>query len=81
MAYYPENRRASDAVSKLGLQIALDTASNVLKEFWPQGRRRRATKRGGEAGITKWPSGPFLEKIAMRSDWLEHVLFSSGTTI
>jgi len=53
MAYYPENRRASDAVSKLGLQIALDTASNVLKEFWPQGRRRRAIKSGGEAGITK----------------------------
>ena len=53
MAYYPENRRPSDAVSKLGLQIALDTASNVLKEFWPQGRRRQATKRGGEAGITK----------------------------
>ncbi len=54
MAYYPENRRASDAISKLGLQIALDAAGNVLKEFWPLGRRRRETKRGEEsAGITK----------------------------
>jgi hypothetical protein len=54
MAYYPENRCASDAVSKLGLQIALDAAGNALKEFWPQGRRRRATKRGGEgADIAK----------------------------
>jgi hypothetical protein len=56
MAYYPENRSASDAISKLGLQIALDAGGNVLKEFWPQGQRRCATKRGGEgAGITKSP--------------------------
>jgi hypothetical protein len=34
-AYYPENRNAADAATKLGLQIGVDMASNVLKEFWP----------------------------------------------
>jgi hypothetical protein len=34
-AYYADGRTASDAVSKLGLQIGVDMASNVLKEFWP----------------------------------------------
>lgn len=34
-AYYPANRDVSDAVSKLGTQLGLDMASNVLKEFWP----------------------------------------------
>jgi hypothetical protein len=34
-AYYPNNRTASAAVSKLGVQIGIDTASNLLKEFWP----------------------------------------------
>lgn len=49
MAYYPENRRASDAVSKLGLQVGLDVLSNVLREFWPQGGRRRASRAAGSA--------------------------------
>jgi hypothetical protein len=35
MAYYPEGRNASDAVQKLGSQLAVDMVSNVLKEFWP----------------------------------------------
>jgi hypothetical protein len=52
MAYYPENRSASNAVSKVGLQIALDAASNVLKEFWPQDRRRRASPSGGKGTST-----------------------------
>jgi hypothetical protein len=51
MAYYPANRHASDAASKLGLQIALDATSNILKEFWPQGRRR--TLRRDAKGATK----------------------------
>jgi hypothetical protein len=34
-AYYPANRSASDAVSQLGIQVALDIAGNVIKEFWP----------------------------------------------
>lgn len=34
-AYYPANRSVSDAVSQLGIQVALDMAGNVMKEFWP----------------------------------------------
>lgn len=33
--YYPENRSVSNGISKLGTQLAVDMASNVLKEFWP----------------------------------------------
>jgi hypothetical protein len=32
-AYYQDNRDASSAVSKLGTQIGIDMAANVLKEF------------------------------------------------
>lgn len=35
MSYYPDNRNASDAATKLGTQIGVDMASNVLKEFSP----------------------------------------------
>jgi len=34
-AYYADNRDAHDAVIKLGSQLGIDMASNVLKEFWP----------------------------------------------
>jgi len=34
-AYYPENRDVRDAVTKLGVQIAVDMTANILKEFWP----------------------------------------------
>jgi hypothetical protein len=34
-AYYPDNRDVPDAVSKLGTQLGVDMASNILKEFWP----------------------------------------------
>ena len=34
-AYYPDSRDVSNAVQKLGTQIGIDMASNVLKEFWP----------------------------------------------
>jgi hypothetical protein len=34
-AYYRDNRDAGDAVTKLGMQLGVDMASNVLKEFWP----------------------------------------------
>ncbi len=46
-SYYPNNRTATDAVSKLGVQLGVDMASNILKEFWPDisrklSRRHRA---------------------------------------
>ena len=34
-AYYRDSRDTGDAVTKLGLQLGVDMASNVLKEFWP----------------------------------------------
>jgi hypothetical protein len=34
-AYYVNNRTAGNAGSKLGLQIGVDMAGNILKEFWP----------------------------------------------
>lgn len=43
MSYYPENRRASDALSKLGSQIAVDMAANIVKEFWPSRPIRHRT--------------------------------------
>jgi hypothetical protein len=39
-AYYKDNRDVGDAVSKLGMQLGVDMASNVLKEFWPEIRRK-----------------------------------------
>jgi hypothetical protein len=42
--YYPDNRTASNAGTKLGLQIGVDMASNVLKEFWPDVNRMFSRK-------------------------------------
>jgi hypothetical protein len=44
MAYYPENRDAKDGVSKLGSQLGVDMASNILKEFWPDLERKLSRK-------------------------------------
>ena len=35
-AYYPDNRNASDAATRLGVQIGVDMVGNVLKEFSPE---------------------------------------------
>ena len=34
-AYYADNRTAHDAATKLVVQVGVDTAANVLKEFYP----------------------------------------------
>lgn len=39
-AYYRDNRDVHDAVSKLGMQLGVDMAANILKEFWPDLQRR-----------------------------------------
>ena len=44
-AYYPDHRTASNAVSRLSIQLGLDTAGNVLKEFWPDFSRKLNRKR------------------------------------
>ena len=37
--YYRDNRDGHDAVSKLGVQLGVDMAANILKEFWPDLQR------------------------------------------
>lgn len=43
-AYYPGSRDVSDCVSKLGMQLGVDMASNMLKEFWPDISRKFSRK-------------------------------------
>lgn len=43
-AYYANNRTARDAVSRLGVQVGVDMAGNVLKEFWPELRKKLGRK-------------------------------------
>ena len=44
-AYYPDTRTASDNVQKLLIACATDAFSNVLKEFWPDVKRRLSRKK------------------------------------
>jgi hypothetical protein len=44
--YYSDNRTAGEAVSKLGMQLGVDMAANVLKEFWPDLQRKFRRKPG-----------------------------------
>jgi len=39
-AYYQDGRDVTSAVSKLGSQLGVDMAANILKEFWPDLRRK-----------------------------------------
>jgi hypothetical protein len=39
-AYYPDNRTTANAVSKFGVQLGVDLAANILKEFWPDINRK-----------------------------------------
>ena len=39
-AYYPDNRTATDNAEKLAQQLGIDAVSQVLKEFWPDIKRR-----------------------------------------
>lgn len=48
-AYYPDNRTATNAISKLGIQLSVDAASNVLKEFWPDLDRKFSKKHRAES--------------------------------
>jgi hypothetical protein len=38
--YYPAQRDTASAASKFGIQIGVDMASNILKEFWPDLSRK-----------------------------------------
>jgi hypothetical protein len=43
-AYYPDHHTVSNAISQLGIQIGVDTAANIAKEFWPDLERRFSRK-------------------------------------
>ena len=50
-AYYPDNRTARDNVERLGAQLGLDMAGNILKEFWPDiDKKFFHRKNGGNGG-------------------------------
>ena len=42
--YYKNERTAHQAVSALGLQIGVDMATNILKEFWPESNHKSKRK-------------------------------------
>jgi hypothetical protein len=48
-AYYRDGRDVSSSLSKLAMQIGVDAVGNVLKEFWPDLRR----KFGGDRETTQ----------------------------
>jgi hypothetical protein len=56
-AYYPDNRDPGSAVSKFGVQIGVDMASNILKEFWPDLDRRFFRKHHADSGKGKDSGG------------------------
>src|SRR5438876_4738915 len=47
-AYYPDTRTVSDNTQKLAIQLATDMFSNVLKEFWPDIKRKLVRKQSTE---------------------------------
>jgi len=47
--YYKDGRTAHDAVSSLSVQIGVDMATNILKEFWPDFDRRFRRKHSDNA--------------------------------
>jgi hypothetical protein len=49
MAYYPGNRNASDAAEQLGIQVGVDMAVNIIKEFWPNKERKTSRETGARA--------------------------------
>jgi len=56
-AYYQDNRDPANALSKLGVQIGVDMAGNVLKEFWPDldralFRKHHASYRNGASATS-----------------------------
>jgi hypothetical protein len=43
--YYTDNRSVGSNVQALGIQVGTDAVSNVLKEFWPDVKRKFFTKK------------------------------------
>jgi hypothetical protein len=49
--YYTQNRDVEENVEKLGIQLATDSISNVLKEFWPDLKRKLFRNRRPSAAL------------------------------
>jgi len=47
-AYYPDGRTVSQTFDRMGTAIATDTISNILKEFWPDIKRKYWHKHGSQ---------------------------------
>jgi hypothetical protein len=47
--YYKDGRTAHDAVSSLGVQLGVDMATNILKEFWPDFDHKLRRKHSDDA--------------------------------
>jgi len=43
-AYYPDNRTAANAATKLASQVGIDMLGNILKEFWPDLKKKLSRK-------------------------------------
>jgi hypothetical protein len=52
-AYYRDDRDAGDAVTKLGMQLGVDMAANVIKEFWRDMQRKFHQKRNPQADAAR----------------------------
>ena len=50
--YYPDERGFGDTVSRMGTQIATDALSQVLKEFWPDIKKRLHKKQADAQALT-----------------------------
>jgi hypothetical protein len=48
-AYYKDNRTAHDAVSSLAVQVGVDMATNIMKEFWPDFEHKFRRKHSDDA--------------------------------
>jgi hypothetical protein len=51
--YYPDHRNASSAVSNLGMQLGVDMAANILKEFYPEVERKLRREHHDESAGTR----------------------------
>jgi hypothetical protein len=52
-AYYVDNRTARDGVSRLGTQLGVDMAANILKEFWPDLTRKFRRKQASANDLNR----------------------------
>jgi hypothetical protein len=48
-AYHPDGRNLGDNMQRYSLQLGFDAASNVLKEFWPDLKRKLPRRLAGQS--------------------------------